>query len=85
MTASVRRFHPRLKVADPGVPDYLSKLPDVVPAGRVLVHNRVQPPARRPGTRGSRIRLDDPSDRYERCPCSWAPELGVHYRVVRRL
>ena len=63
------------------VPDYLTALPVQVSAGRVLVHNQVYPVARRPGARGSRCWLAEPSPRLEACQCGWAPELGTHYRV----
>jgi hypothetical protein len=60
--------------------EHLQKFPASVPPGKVLVHNHIQP-ARRAGTRGFRYWLADPSDKVERCPCGWAPELGEHYRV----
>jgi hypothetical protein len=54
-----------------------------VPAGKVVVHNHVQP-ARVLGTRGFRAWLSAPDDPdIERCDCEWAPELGEHYRVAR--
>lgn len=61
--------------------DYLFKLPSSVPEGRWLVHNQVRP-TRRIGSRGFRAWLADPDDRYEVCPCDWAPELSPHYRVA---
>ena len=55
----------------------------IVPRGRVVVHNQVQP-RRRLGTRGFRAWLGNPRDKdIERCPCAWAPELRRHYRVTR--
>ncbi len=63
-------------------PDYLSRVPESVPFGKVVVHNRV-PPARRLGSRGFRAWLAEPSSEYEICPCEWAPELGAH--ASRRL
>jgi hypothetical protein len=63
------------------IPEYLSALPDAVPAGRALVHNRVHP-TRQLGMRGFRAWLSDldPSA-IEPCNCDWAPELGQHFRV----
>jgi hypothetical protein len=43
------------------VPAYLYQLPESVPDGKCLVHNCVYPVACRPGSRGSRIWLSDPS------------------------
>jgi hypothetical protein len=63
--------------------DYLSRLPTVVPAGQVLVHNHVRP-TRRLGFRGFRAWLADPDPaRLIVCECAWAPKLGEHYRVNR--
>jgi hypothetical protein len=69
----------------PGDPLYLSRLPEpgAVPAGLVLVHNRVRQ-VRRLGSRGFRAWLQAPNDRLEVCRCDWAPELGRHYWVRRR-
>lgn len=65
-------------------PEYLSRLPDTVPAGRVLVHNNVRP-ARRLGSRGFRAWLQEPDpDRLVVCDCGWAAELGQHVRVKTR-
>jgi hypothetical protein len=65
-------------------PEYLSKLPDVVPGDKVLVHNHVKP-ALRLGIRGFRAWLSSPDpDTLEVCNCGWAPELRRHYRVIRR-
>ena len=62
------------------LPDYLAVLPDAVPAGRVLVHNRVLPVAAVLGDRGSRAWLaDSVLPNYEPCSCDWAPDLGAHY------
>ena len=58
---------------------YLDKLPDAVPAGFVLVHNRVRPAARL-GDRGFRAWLEDASTVTKPiCGCGWAPEFGHHY------
>src|ERR1051325_11481545 len=60
---------------------YLTTIPSSVPRRRILVHNHVRPapPRGLPGTslglNGFRAWLAGPSDRYERCPCSWAPHL----------
>jgi hypothetical protein len=63
--------------------EYLTRVPDAVPPGVLLVHNDVWPVARRGGTRGSRFWLDEPRAWYKECDCGWAAELGVHHRVVR--
>lgn len=61
--------------------EYLFKLPVVVPAGKVLVHNQVRP-TRRLGSRGFRAWLSSPDPAaYVVCDCGGAPELGVHWRV----
>lgn len=64
------------------VPEYLTRIPkpDEIPAGRVVVHNHVNP-SNVLGTRGFRAWLDAPS-RFERCDCAWAPELGEHYASI---
>jgi hypothetical protein len=62
--------------------DYPARLPAVIPAGQVLVHNQVTPVARQQGTRGSRYWLQEPSDNLDRCLCGWAAELDGHYRVA---
>ncbi len=63
--------------------DYLSVLPQLVPNGKVLVHNQVSPVSLIPDMRGSRCWLQNPSGRLEPCDCDWAPGLGVHFRVCR--
>jgi hypothetical protein len=65
-----------------GDPDYLPRIPESVPSGKIVVHNHV-PPTRELGSRGFRAWLAEPDPRYEVCPCKWAPELGTHYRVHR--
>ena len=62
---------------------YLLSMPKAVPAGRLLVHNHVQP-TRRIGSRGFRIwlALPDTPPTLQRCTCRWAPELGPHFRVA---
>jgi hypothetical protein len=61
--------------------EYLRTVPDAVPAGRVVVHNRVRPAAVL-GERGFRAWLQAPdADKLEECDCGWAPRLGTHYRV----
>jgi hypothetical protein len=63
--------------------DYLTRLPAAPPNdGRVIVHNTVRP-SRRLGWRGFRAWLAPKDETLERCPCSWAPELGAHYRKRR--
>jgi hypothetical protein len=62
--------------------DYLKRIPDHIPSGKIVVHNQVYPVSRQCGTRGSRFWLADTGDPlYELCSCDWAPELGEHYRV----
>jgi hypothetical protein len=64
--------------------EYLSTLPAAVPLGRVLVHNQVRPP-RHLGSRGFRAWLSPPDPtKLQVCRCSWAPQLGKHYRVRPR-
>jgi hypothetical protein len=63
-------------------PEYLTRLPAAVPAGRVLVHNHVMP-TRRLGARGFRVWLSAIRAGLEVCGCEWAPEMGKHYRVKR--
>jgi hypothetical protein len=65
--------------------EYLKAVPrsaEDVPRGKIVVHNRVQP-ALQLGTRGFRAWLASPSGRYVPCECSWAPQLGAHYKVVK--
>ena len=59
--------------------EYLTNLPEVVPAGKILVHNQG-----RAGMRGFRAWLAPATerDRYEPCDCGWAPKLGTHYWVT---
>lgn len=58
--------------------EYLSEIPQAIPAGRILVHNHVRP-AKGLGTRGFRAWLGTPANpRYEICSCGWAPGLA-HY------
>jgi transcriptional regulator with XRE-family HTH domain len=71
----------RLAPPPPRASDYLLRIPKPgdVPAGRVVVHNDVQP-TRRLGSRGFRAWLaTEPPEAGERCACGWAPELGRHY------
>jgi hypothetical protein len=84
MIPAMKQSPARKRERKPAPLEYLDKTPRKVPADRVLVHNQVRPVARRPGTRGSRIWLQVLTDnpRLEPCDCGWAPELGVHYRVV---
>ncbi len=62
--------------------DYLLVIPDEVPPDRLLVHNGVRP-TRRLGLRGFRAWLAPLDERLVVCDCGWAPEAGMHYRVVR--
>ena len=63
--------------------EYLTRLPDAVPPGKILVHDADDPVARPPGTQGSRMWLDDPDPaKYQACDCGWAVELGAHYRMI---
>ena len=62
---------------------YLSRIPQSVPSGKIVAHNNIRP-TRQLGMRGFRAWLAEPSPEYEVCPCKWAPELGVHYRVRGR-
>ena len=82
--AADRKGKSKRDKGDPS-PEYLFKLPTVLPAGKVLVHNQVKP-TRRIGSRGFRFWLSTPEDRtLERCDCRWAPELGTHFRVRHTL
>lgn len=65
-------------------PGELHRIPDVVPAGQVVVHNHVKP-TRQLGTRGFRAWLAAPDpERLEVCDCGWAPGLGQHFRIAAR-
>jgi len=59
---------------------YPPRIPQELPADRVLVHSHVRP-ARKQGTRGFRFWLQVPTDQLARCESGWAKELGEHYRV----
>jgi hypothetical protein len=59
--------------------EYLHRLPSMVPAGRVLVHNNVRP-TRHLGMRGFRAWLTTPHPALTSCDCGWASELGEHFR-----
>lgn len=63
------------------LPDYPRSLPKTIPEGRVLVHNNMRP-SRIQGQRGARYWLAEPSDKLVLCSCSWAAELGPHYRPL---
>ncbi len=65
--------------------NYLTKIPandSEIPDDHVLVHNHVRP-AKRQGTRGFRFWTQEPSDQLVTCDCDWAPEIQLHYRIVR--
>lgn len=60
---------------------YLKRVPadsGEIPAGHVLVHNRVRP-TRRLGSRGFRAWTQVPTDSLVLCECGWAAELPAHY------
>jgi hypothetical protein len=61
---------------------YLKRIPSVadIPAGMVVVHNHVRP-TRQLSMRGFRAWVQVPGDELEMCPCSWAHEVPVHYRI----
>ena len=66
------------------LPEYVSRLPDAVPAGKVLVHNHVRPQGRL-GMNGFRAWLSPAGTaRLEVCDCGWAPKLGQHFRTIDR-
>jgi hypothetical protein len=59
--------------------EYLTKLPEVVPAGKLLVHER---PLHQLGRRvRAWLASETERDQYEPCDCDWARGLGIHYRV----
>jgi hypothetical protein len=63
--------------------EYLDRMPEEIPAGMLLIHNNVRPTRRLGGSRGFRAWLEEPgAGPREVCECSWAPELGPHYRVA---
>jgi hypothetical protein len=65
----------------PNLVDYIYELPAVIPAGKVLVHNRVQPETEI-GRNGFRAWLSYPDpEKYIVCTCGWASNLGVHWQV----
>jgi hypothetical protein len=64
-----------------GSMEYLTRLPQTIPADRALVHNTVRP-TRRLGSRGLRAWLHPLDETLEICDCGWAGELGRHYRVA---
>jgi hypothetical protein len=57
--------------------EYVPKIPRAVPPGRVLVHNPVRTiwVNQEQGRNGFRFWLSEPSDRWTRCDCGWAPHL----------
>jgi hypothetical protein len=77
------------KTKQPPVTRHLAKLPRVIPADMVLVHNHVRPvgfPDIPLGFNGFRAWLqsasiDDPP--LVASNCGWAPNLRQHYRVNR--
>jgi hypothetical protein len=75
------------KTKQPPVKRYVAKLPSVIPADMVLVHNDVRPvgfpdiPLEFNGFRAWLQSGDEPP--LEACDCGWAPTLGQHFRVNR--
>jgi hypothetical protein len=62
---------------------YISYVPTIVPAGRVLVHNLISHDKKTvPGTNGFRAWFDTPHHDYVICSCGWAAHLGTHYHEV---
>ena len=68
--------------------EYLNRIPSKLQAGRVLVHNRVRPPASDavPGIDGFTAWVLHPVapgpleiGMLEGCECGWMPSLGLHY------
>jgi hypothetical protein len=60
--------------------NYLTTLKDVVPPGRVVVHNTVRPSIRlRLGWRGFKAWHQKLNDTLVVCNCGWAPKFGTHY------
>ena len=59
--------------------EYLTNLPETVPAGKILVHNLGR--SLRDGFRAWLVPATERA-RYVPCNCGWAPELGTHYRVT---
>jgi hypothetical protein len=64
-------------------PEYLKRISSLadIPGGMVVVHNHVRP-TRQLSMRGfgAWVQVRDDELR-ELCPCSWAHELPVHYRI----
>jgi hypothetical protein len=59
---------------------YLTSLKDVVPPGRVVVHNKVRPSIRlRLGWSGFRAWHQKLNDTLVVCACGWGPKFGTHY------
>jgi hypothetical protein len=58
---------------------YLTKLPQRVPEGNALVHNRIRPRTQL-NAHGVRAWLQARVEYLELCTCGWAPHLGEHYK-----
>jgi hypothetical protein len=60
---------------------YLTRVPETVPVGKIVLHNRVKW-QQTLGAHGFRAWLDDhpPKEHYKLCTCGWAPHLKEHYR-----
>ena len=65
---------------------YINEIPESVPPGKIVVHNRVRPTMRL-GSRGFRawIQSRDEDPPTLRCDCGWASDLlPEHYRIQRK-
>jgi len=59
--------------------EYLRELPDAVPKGKVLVHNREKPSKRLGRHGGFMVWLTVRHHGVYLCNCGWAQHLGDHY------
>ena len=61
--------------------EYVSRVPKIIPSGKILVHNHVSPKRKIWGD-GFRAWLVSPSNDYEVCDCGWkaARHIIKHYR-----
>ena len=59
---------------------YITTSNDAIPAGHVVVHNRVRPSTRlRLGSHGFIAWHQKLDDTIAVCKCGWAPKFGTHY------